>query len=335
MSSGSGTIADCWKQEERGFVMSAWCLPILLGPTLGPVVGGYLSEYAGWRWNFYLLAIWTAVVFAITIWALPETYPPVLIKRKAKKLRKETGNQDLRASAELSGKSPSQLLWINIMRPTKMLIFSPIVFLLSIYIAVVYGYLYIMFSTMTIVFEEQYHIGGGNVGLTFLGLGLGQIIGLFFFASTSDKDLKRRAAKNNGVMTPEMRLPFLYQTSLFAPAGLFLYGWTAQYHIHWIVPIIGTTLISIGMICSFMPIGIYLVDAFTVYAASAMAANTVLRSLGGALLPLAGRRLYATLGLGWGNSLLAFIALVFCPCIWLLEKYAQRIREHPRFQIDL
>lgn len=332
---GSGTIADCFRQEERGMVMSAWTLPILLGPTLGPVIGGYLSEYVSWRWNFYLLAIWTGVMLVLCLFFIPETYPPVLLERKAKKLRKETGNQNLKAPSELSGRTPKQLLLTNIIRPTKLLVRSPIVFILSLFIAVIYGILYIMFSTMTIIFEEQYHIGGGNVGLTFLGLGLGQVIGLFIFASTSDKTLKRAAAKNGGVMKPEFRLPFLLYTSFFAPAGLFIYGWTAQYKVFWIVPILGTCLLSIGMICAFMPIGTYLVDAYTAYAASAMAANTVLRSLGGALLPLAGRRMYAQLGYGWGNSLLAFISMAFIPLIWLLIKYAERIRTSPRFQIKL
>lgn len=332
---GSGTIADCFRQEQRGKVMSAWTLPILLGPTLGPVIGGYVSEYVGWRWNFYILAIWTAAMLGLCVFTLPETYPPVLLERKAKKLRLETGNQDLRAPSEVSGRTPGQLLLVNVVRPTKMLMRSPIVFLLSLYIAIIYGILYVMFSTLSIVFEEVYHINPGNVGLTFLGLGLGQCIGLFLFASTSDKMLKKRAAANGGVMKPEMRLPFLLHTSFFAPAGLILYGWTAEYKIHWIVPIIGTCLVSIGMICSFMPVGVYLVDAFTTYAASAMAANTVLRSFGGALLPLAGRRLYNTLGYGWGNSLLALIALVFVPMIFLLKKYAEILRTHPRFQFEL
>ena len=274
-------------------------------------------------------------MFAVTLFMIPETYPPVLLERKAKKLRKETGNQDLKAPSELTGRTPSQLLLANVVRPTKILFLSPIVFLLSLYIALVYGCLYVMFSTLTIVFEGTYGIGHGNVGLVFLGLGFGQIIGLAIFASTSDRTLKKRAAKNNGVMTPEMRLPFLLQSSLWTPVGLLIYGWTVEYKVHWIVPIIGTTFISIGMICSFMPIGVYLVDAYTAYAASAMAASAVLRSFGGALLPLAGRRLYTTLGYGWGNSLLAFIALLFTPALWLLTKHAEYLRTSPRFQFKM
>ena len=84
-----------------------------------------------------------------------------------------------------------------------------------------------------------------------------------------------------------------------------------------------------------MPIQLYLVDAFTIYAASALAANTVLRSLLGALLPLAGQKMYMTLGLGWGNSLLAFIALAMCTIPFIFYKYGERIRTSPRFQINL
>ena len=82
-----------------------------------------------------------------------------------------------------------------------------------------------------------------------------------------------------------------------------------------------------------MPVQTYLVDAFTVHAASATAANTVLRSLVGALLPLAGPKMYDTLGLGWGNSLLAFIALAMCPMPWIFYRYGERIRTSPRFQV--
>lgn len=91
----------------------------------------------------------------------------------------------------------------------------------------------------------------------------------------------------------------------------------------------------LGLMATFMSINTYLVDAYTVHAASAMAANTVFRSLGGALLPLAGRQMYQALGLGWGNSLLAFIAIALSPMSWIFYKYGERIRKSPRFQIAL
>jgi hypothetical protein len=83
-----------------------------------------------------------------------------------------------------------------------------------------------------------------------------------------------------------------------------------------------------------MTIATYMVDAFTIYAASAMAANTVLRSLVGAVLPLCGLQMYETLGLGWGNSLLAFIALAMVPIPWVFYRYGERIRTSKRFQVQ-
>lgn len=214
-----------------------------------------------------------------------------------------------------------------------MLFLSPIIFGLSLYIAVTYGYLYLMFTTITYVFEDQYGISSSNVGLVFLGIGLGQLSGLAAFGACSDRLLKKWA--KGGTLKAELRLPLLWPGAVLVPTGLLIYGWTAQYAVHWIVPIIGTFIFGAGMIISFMPVGTYLVDAFTVYAASAMAANTVLRSVGGAFLPLSGRSLAGALGLGWGNTLLAGIALAMTPMIWVFNKYGERIRTHPRFQLNL
>jgi multidrug resistance protein len=254
MTVGSGTIADLFKQEERGKVMSAWTLPILLGPTLGPVAGSYISEALGWRWDFYTLSIAAAVMFAIAIALQDETYAITLLQRKAKKLRKETGNEKLQ-SALKPAKKPTDLFWSSIVRPTKMLFLSPIIFGLSLYIAVCYGYMYLVFTTITELFEKQYGIARGNVGLTFLGIGVGQFLGLFVFGGISDRSLKAQAKKNGGEMKPEYRLPPLVWGGIAMPAGLLLYGWSAEYTVHWIVPIIGTTIVGGAMILIFMPIG--------------------------------------------------------------------------------
>jgi hypothetical protein len=180
-----------------------------------------------------------------------ETYPPVLLERKAKKLRKETGNQKLRSALQ-SPKTPRELFLIAIIRPLKMLFMSPIIFGLSVFIAITYGYLYILFTTITFVFTENYGISERNVGLVFLGLGAGQFVALLSFGFTSDKILKRMA--KGGEMKPEYRLPLLWPFGACVPIGLLFYGWTAEYKIHWIVPIIGTGILGIGMLGVFMPL---------------------------------------------------------------------------------
>lgn len=316
-------------QEKRGGVIAIYALGPILGPVIGPVAGGYLTAARGWRWVFWVLTIISGVCTVVSLVFLRETYPTVLLKRKTQRLIKETGNTKLRSKRD-NGLSLGQLFVQASVRPSKILFLSPIVLASSIYVGIVYGYQYLMFSTFTGVFENQYEWPTKSSGLSFLGIGIGSLLGLFAIGMASDRILKAKSRPTpkfpSGNMKPEYRLPPLAVSAFFIPAGLFMYGWSAQYKTHWIVPITGTALVGIGNIAVFMCIISYLVDAFTLYAASALAANTVVRSIMGALLPLAGQSMYDALGLGWGNSLLGFIAVVCLPFPWVLMRYGEKMR---------
>lgn len=180
-----------------------------------------------------------------------ETYAPVLLERKTERLRKETGNDQLKSKYDI-GLSHSEFLKRSIVRPLKMLFRSPVVFLMSLYMAVVYGYLYLLFTTMTEVFESKYNFHGGTVGLAYLGIGIGMFMGLFISGATSDKLVIKLTERNGGQRKPEYRLPLMVPAALTVPIGLFMYGWSAQYAVHWIVPIIGTGLVGVGLITTFV-----------------------------------------------------------------------------------
>ena len=258
---------------------------------------------------------------------LDETYGPVLLARKAARLRKETGDNSLRSTASIS--RPKQVILRNVIRPAKMLMLSPIVLICSLYIGIAYGYQYILFTTFTTVFQDQYNWSTSIVGLSFLGFGIGSVIGLLVMGSASDRILKvmskSTTSSPSGAMTPEYRLPPMLYGAALIPAGLFIYGWTAQYKLAWIVPILGTGLFGIGNFTVFMCITTYMVDSFSIYAASAIAAITMVRSVIGAMLPLGGQSMYDALGLGWGNSLLAFIAVGLLPVCWAMTKHGERV----------
>jgi multidrug resistance protein len=334
LTNGGGTIADLVRQEHRGAVMSTFAMGPLLGPVIGPIAGGYLTQAKGWRWVFWVLAIVSGFFTTLSFIFMRETYAVTLLERKAKRLQKETGNPNLRSKLDL-GLGPRELFWRSIMRPAKMLLFSPIVLSMSIYVGIIYGYLYLFFTTFTGVFEGQYGFSSGSVGLTYLGLGTGSLLGLGLAGFSSDRILKAKTKPNAdgtpGEMKPEYRLPPMVYAATLIPAGLFIYGWTAYYRVQYIVPIFGTCLIGIGNLAVFMCVSTYLIDAFTIYAASVLAANTLIRSVMGAVLPLAGPKMYETLGLGWGNSLLGFIALACIPVPWGLNRYGEGIRR--RFDI--
>jgi MFS family permease len=214
-----------------------------------------------------------------------------------------------------------------------MLLFSPIVAFMALYIAIIYAYMYLLFTSFTSVFMTNYGFTEGEAGLAYLGVGIGFIIGLLGTGIYSDKIVKKR--RSTRPPAPEDHLPPTVVGAILVPVGLFIYGWTAEYKVHWIAPIIGTAFFGFGMLCGFMPVQLYLVETYTIYAASAIATNTVLRSLLGAVLPLAGQKLYKSLGYGWGNSLLGFIAVAFIPVTFVLLKFGARIRTSPRFQLKL
>jgi MFS family permease len=215
-----------------------------------------------------------------------------------------------------------------------MLFLAPIVFILSLYTAVIYSYLYLCFTTFPRIFEGQYIFSLGQSGLVYLGIGVGSILGVVLVGAISDRLTAALTKKSGGAPFPEYRLPTMIIGAFLVPAGLFWYGWTAENKAHWILPILGTAILGLGTICVFGAVSIYLVDAYTVHAASATAAATVFRSLFGALLPLVGNSMYDALGVGWGTSVLGFIAIGFIPMPFLLYAYGARIRESKLFQVE-
>jgi MFS family permease len=193
--------------------------------------------------------------------------------------------------------------------------------------------LYLLFNTIPMVFQDGYGFTIGLTGLVYIPLGLGYCIGLFIFSYTSDSTIVRLTKANNDTYEPEMRLLHCIYFALLLPITFFWYGWSAQYQVHWIVPIIGLVPFGIGIVGIWQPIQAYIIDAYGYYAASGLAAFTVLRSLVAAFLPLAGPQMYNSLGLGWGNSLLGFICVALIPAPLLFYKYGGYLRK--RYPVKL
>ncbi|KAJ6787093.1 hypothetical protein PWT90_10497 [Aphanocladium album] len=332
---GAGVIADLFSPQQRGKATALWAMGPLVGPVVGPIAGGFLGEAAGWRWVFWLLLIAGGVLSLIVDLVNTETYAPVLLRKKAAALAKELRRSDLRSALDAKHEQISLAKTIRkgMWRPWLLLSKSVIVLMLSIYVALVYGLLYLFFTTITSVMTTQYGFSTGLAGLAYLGIGIGFLVGLIIIGSTNDRMVAKLAARNGGKMEPEMRLPMMTIFACLLPISLFWYGWTAEKKVHWIVPIIGMFPFGTGMMGVFMPVQTYVIDCYPAYAASGNAALTATRSLVGALLPLAGPAMFKSLGLGWGNSLLGFLALAFVPLPIIFIRYGKAIRE--RWPVDL
>ncbi|KAJ4150247.1 hypothetical protein LMH87_011005 [Akanthomyces muscarius] len=201
---GGGTIADLYIASERGKAMAVFALGPLLGPVIGPVIGGFVTERLGWRWTFWIILALAGIVSVTALVLMRETFEPVLLERKAASLRKSTGNMELQARSFDKNRTPTQLLVRASMRPLRLLFLSPMVLLLSLYTAFMFGLIYLLFTTFPGVFEQTYHLATEISGLAYLGLGIGMIISIVLFAVFSDKLLHQ--PREGTLERPELRL---------------------------------------------------------------------------------------------------------------------------------
>ena len=323
MALGGGSIADLTLLPKRGLAMTLFSLGPLTGPVIGPLIGGFIAANRGWRWTFWVLAIVGGAAGVAALALLRETHPKILLERKTARLRVETGNAQLRSKLTLPY-TPSQALARALLRPTMLLIRSPIVLVLSLYVGLVFGIMYLLFTTFTGVFEGQYGFTTSTSGLVYLGLGISMAFAVPVFNTLNKRMIVQAMAQGLPAPRLEQRLlPMIWFSPLVA-VGLFIYGWTTEYKVHWIVPIIGTSFIGYGAFFVLMPTQLYLVNLFgSEGAASALGANMLLRYISGTFLPLAGPKMYQTMHYGWGNSLLGFLALSYIPFPILFYKYGE------------
>ncbi|PKX96030.1 putative phenol monooxygenase [Aspergillus novofumigatus IBT 16806] len=318
---GGGVLSDCFKPEERGKSVAIYSLAPLLGPAVGPIVGGFISQDTTWRWVFYATSIADGVIqFG--------GYSSSILKRRAERIRKETGDLVYQTETERQNKTLSQTMRTALVRPFRLLSTQPIVQVLALYMAFIYGTMYLVLSTFSSLWTGVYNESTGIGGLNYISLGLGFWLGSQICAPLNDRIYRRLKARNNNVGRPEFRVPLLVVGAFLTPVGLFIYGWTAQFRRHWIAPNIGACLFGAGNIIAFQCIQTYMVDTYTRFAASALAAVAFLRCICGFAFPLFAPYMYNALHYGWGNSLLAFVSIgLGIPAPIFLWKYGEILRK--------
>ncbi|KAJ9481439.1 hypothetical protein VN97_g12038 [Penicillium thymicola] len=331
LTNAGGVIADMFPAKQRGMAMSFFASAPFLGPVIGPIIGGFLGMTEGWKWVMGFLAIFSGSVWIVCGLFLPETYAPVLLRRRAEKLSKITG-KIYRSKIEIDqGKiSLKDSFRLALSRPWVLLFREPIVFLLSLYMAIIYGTLYMMFAAFPIVYQQDRGWNQGVGGLAFLGIMAGMLIAVIY-SLWDNKRYVKVEEENGGFAPPEARLHPCLIASVAVPIGLFWFAWTNYPSIHWMASIAAGVPFGFGMVLVFLSIMNYLIDAYTIFAASVLAANSVLRSLFGASFPLFTTYMYNNLGIHWASSIPAFLALACVPFPFLFYKYGPAIRKRCKF----
>ncbi|KAF8836360.1 MFS polyamine transporter [Paxillus ammoniavirescens] len=333
---GGAVLADCWRPEERGQAVALYSLAPLLGPVIGPIVGAWIAGYSTWRWVFRSTSFVDAVIQLSGLFFLQETYAPLLLERKANQIRQSMDEEkvpykEVRTIFKGDDRSWQLIMSRALLRPFALVYHEPIMQLLCLYMAYVYGMLYVFLTTIPTMFEEVYQQPVGVAGLHYIALGVGLVGASQMNARTLDKIYVHFKNKNGGVGRPEFRLPAMFPATLILPIGCLITGWTVQAHTHWIAPDIGITLAGAGIIVSYQCIQTYTLDAFTLHAASASAALSCLRSLAGFAFPLYTPAMYSALGFGKGDTILALVAIVIgFPAPWIIWRYGERLRNTSR-----
>lgn len=297
----------------------------------GPIVSAALVVHPdlGWRWTLYFAGILQGVVLLVAVILIDETYPPKLLVYKARRLRIESGNWALHAKFEEWDVSVVELARKFLVRPIQLLT-TPICFLVATYASFCYGILYMQLGSIPIIFGEVRGWSQFVATLPFLCIFIGAILGCG--ANVYNQVLYNkayRAAGNRAV--PERRLPPMMVGSVLFAAGQFVTGWTASPDIHWVVPCIGLLMLGTGFFTIFQAALNYLVDTFTTYAASAVAANTFLRSCFACAFPLVVGPMYHNLGVGPGSSIPAGFAVLLIPVPFVFFVYGKRIRARSKW----
>jgi MFS family permease len=332
VSNVSAALGDIWEPQARGVATTLYSIAVVGGPTLGPIIGSALliNPNLGWRWTEYIEAIWAFTIFGICLFALPEVYGPVLLKRKAQRLRKETGNQDLYHPHERMKLDPRTVVTKHFTRPLIMLTTEPMVTAIAFYASFVYSLLYLTLEVFPIVYQENRGLSPVVGSLPFLGLFIGVLVATCVNLSNQPR-YRRVSEAAGGKPVPEARLPPVAFGGVFFAAGLFWFGWTADPKYSIWISVVAAGFIGMGFNVIFNQCINFLVDTYGIYAASAVSANTFLRSILAGGLPLAAQPMFHNLGVGRAMSILGAVATAAIPVPFLLMKYGVTLRKKSKF----
>ncbi|KAM3084051.1 hypothetical protein ACMFMG_001841 [Clarireedia jacksonii] len=346
-----GTIADLWPRDQIGPAMSIFLWAAVCGSPSGYFLMSFVAQYRGWRDVFWALlgicgGFWLILV-VVLVGFKNETRHSVLLRQRAARLNKESGAEVATVPEEMRRKTLGQLFKETLSRPFRFLATETVIIFAALYNGFLYGISFLFNSAFNLVFGKKGH--GFNtigVGLAFLGLiigiSLGPIINIWqerYYqrriraaqesTQTSEESLQGETSQDDRFKNiPEARVQLSKIAAVLLPISLFWFAWTAppQYHIHWIVPILATSLFGYSFYTLILMTYLYVEDSYMVFSASALAGVGLIRNLAGAGFPLFGSQMFENEGYNWAGSILAFLAMVLVPIPFVLERWGPRIR---------
>ncbi|KAI1133205.1 MFS transporter [Nemania abortiva] len=325
---GPAIVGDMFPADKRGSAISIIALAPLIGGSLGPAIGGAIAETLGWRsvlWLSVGLALTCELMFFI---CFRETYKVAILRQRAARLRRETGNPKLRTLYDVNdGQSSLHKVWECAVRPAIVLSGSSVLQVMSLHGSVMFSYYYVFSTTLPDIMQQLYGLSAAITGLAFIAFSTGSTISVISMNILLDKIYIKLRDQHKGVGAPEFRLPMLIAGAFSLPLAVTAYGWVAQMRLPLPVLMFSVGLFGTTLTLVYLPLNAYVVDAFGLYAASGMTAIIVTRCLLSTVLPLATDPLVRNFDWGLGFSILGGLGLILTPIPVLVFRYGSRWRQ--------
>lgn len=315
LATGGASVGDITGMPWIPVSIASWSIAAVCAPSMGPLFGSILTVKGNYHWTFWFVCITSGCALLVLGFLLPESYGKTILYRKAERLRAITGNENIKSEGHLENEkmTSSELLVDTFWRPFEIILFEPVVLLINVYIGLVYSIMYLWFEAFPIVFLEVHHFTLIEMGVTYVCILIGILVGALFYIPAIYKMFTKKLLKGEQV-APEVFLPLAIIGSVIMPIGLIIFAWTVSPDIHWIGPLIGSAIFAAGAFMIFQTLFNYLSMSFYRYLASVFAGNALFRSIMAGAFPLFGTALFKNLGtekfpVAWGTMILAFIAI--------------------------
>jgi len=323
-----GILGDLFSDDERGLPMAVFAFFAFAPTGLGPVMFGYVAMLRGSPIVFWVQFTMAGLLTLAIFFVQAETRESVLLARKASALRKSTGNSNYAAPFDLEQKSFLTMIRTNLSRPLHLLAVEPVIQAWTVYVAFAWGVLYLLLLSIPIVYSQIYGFNLGEIGLTYISQILGAVLAMPI--SLWCDRLYRRNFATTGA---EGRMYAGMAGGVLVSIGAWQFAWTSWSSVHWIVPLIGITILYSGLLQIYQTAFAYVTAGYTLYAASALAALNLGRNLVAAAVPLFGNQVYEKLGIHGAGSLVAGLATVLALVPFIIFKYGSWLRSRSKFSL--
>ncbi|KAK2616601.1 hypothetical protein QQS21_000424 [Conoideocrella luteorostrata] len=326
----AGSIEDIFNSKDRTWLIFLWTMVANMGLAVGPIMSVYITVVLNWQSVFYVAAGVTGLTMVL-LFGIRESRPSLLLEREVAYVRKQSGNDTLKASNPDRTPDLKTFAHVALFRPVQLFFTEPIVFVVAAISAFASALIYLFTETLPPIYQSM-GFSASSSCLPLLAIFFGLPLGVF--SRILDHRRIVRHEEQGTLAEPEHKIFGLWIAAPMLAGGLWWFTWTIPptiTDVPWIVPTVALVLVGYAVNELDTVLAGYLADSYLSYAASGFAALSVLRSLMSAAFPMFATKLFEKLGANMACLTLAALATLFCIVPPLFTNFGKRLRTRSRF----